>query len=78
MKTKDYYRTNNYNVDHSTFGGLIHASDFNTEYKKEPKKNEGSSVAAGIASDMRFDRMCEANAINRDKNRKYKKGLTNG
>lgn len=25
---KDFYKTENYNVDHSTFGGIIFPSDF--------------------------------------------------
>ena len=30
--TKTYYRTGNYEVDHSTFGGEIEIEDFNTYF----------------------------------------------
>ena len=29
---KEFYRTGNYKPDHTTFGGLICQSDFNTDY----------------------------------------------
>ena len=58
MKTKDFYRTNNYNVDHSTFGGEITIEDFNT-YSPN-KKRIGNQI--------------EANEFNKqkDEERKYR------
>lgn len=53
---------------HSTFGGLIYESDFNTCYKGV-KYNNGSNIAARIISDQKFDTLCKMNAMNRD-NRK--------
>ena len=55
---KEFYRTGNYKVDHTTFGGLICQSDFNTDYSGNTNTN-GSSVAARIASDLRFDESCK-------------------
>ena len=54
---KEFYRTGNYKVDHATFGGLIYQSDFNTDYSGN--STNGSSVAAKIASDWRFDESCK-------------------
>ena len=54
---KEFYRTGNYKVDHTTFGGLICQSDFNTDYSGN--STNGSSVAAKIASDWRFDESCK-------------------
>ena len=55
---KEFYRTGNYKVDHTTFGGLIYQSDFNTDYSGNANAN-GSVVAAKIASDWRFDESCK-------------------
>ena len=54
----EFYRTGNYKVDHTTFGGLICQSDFNTDYSGNTNAN-GSVVAAKIASDWRFDESCK-------------------
>ena len=54
---KEFYRTGNYKVDHATFGGLIYQSDFNTDYSGN--STNGSSIAAKIASDWRFDESCK-------------------
>ena len=54
---KEFYRTGNYKVDHTTFGGLICQSDFNTDYSGN--STNGSSIAAKIASDWRFDESCK-------------------
>ena len=48
--TKNYYKTEN----HNTFGGLIFASDFNTDYRGKDSQN-GSSIASRILSDWKFD-----------------------
>ena len=53
----EFYRTGNYKVDHTTFGGLICQSDFNTDYSGN--STNGSSIAAKIASDWRFDESCK-------------------
>ena len=55
---KEFYRTGNYKVDHTTFGGLIYQSDFNTDYSGNTNAN-GSVVASKIASDWRFDESCK-------------------
>ena len=51
-----------YRIDHTTFGGIIYASDFNTYYQKE--NIVGSKIAKRIMDDKRFDRQCR---------KKYKK-----
>ena len=55
---KEFYRTGNYKVDNTTFGGLIYQSDFNTDYSGNTNAN-GSVVASKIASDWRFDESCK-------------------
>ena len=47
---KEFYRTGNYKVDHTTFGGLICQSDFNTDYSGN--STNGSSIAS--KTDMCF------------------------
>ena len=54
---KEFYRTGNYKPDHTTFGGIICQSDFNTYYSGS--STNGSSVAARIVSDWRFDESCK-------------------
>ena len=54
----EFYRTGNYKVDHTTFGGTIYQSDFNTDYSGNTNAN-GSVVASKIASDWRFDESCK-------------------
>ncbi len=68
----DFYTTGNYNVDHSTFGGKIYLSDFETDYRGKDNNN-GSSIAQRIVSDLIFDEQCRKNIENRDKNKKYSK-----
>ena len=73
MKNRNYYTSSNC-TDHSTFGGLVCYSDFNTEYRKDASIF-GSSIAKDIISDWKFDEDCRKNALNRDENRdKDKKG----
>lgn len=55
---KEFYRTGNYSVDHTTYGGLIYASDFNCEYSGSSATN-GSVIADRIISDWRFDESCK-------------------
>lgn len=64
--TRNYYTTRNYEINHTTFGGLICESDFNTEFRKDNSKSkEGSSIASRIMSDWRFDEECRKNIENR-------------
>ncbi len=52
---------------HNTFGGIIYSSDFNTN-RKETSKGTGSSVAARILADKRFDEECKKNVERRQNN----------
>ena len=66
---RNYYATPSNYADHSTFGGIICASDFCTDY-------EGTrNIANRIASDWKFDECCKKNALNRDRTMNYKKGI---
>lgn len=58
--TETFYRTGSYKVDHTTFGGLICPSDFNTDYRGKDNTN-GSPIAKRIASDDKFDQQCRKN-----------------
>lgn len=49
-----------YRADHSTFGGLICPSDFNTDHRGKQTKN-GSAIARRIVSDQKFDLQCRKN-----------------
>ena len=69
--TRNYYRTGNYNVNHSTFGGIINFSDFCTDYNRSEKSK---SWAERIVSDWKFDEQCKKNTESRDRNKNYKKG----
>lgn len=55
-----YYRHNIMQTDHTTFGGVIYPSDFNTESNKKTRVN-GSLIASRIAQDARFDAECRKN-----------------
>ncbi len=68
----DFYRTGNYNVDHSTFGGLIFQSDFETDYRGKDNNN-GSAIAQRIVSDLKFDEQCRKNIENRERGKKHGK-----
>ena len=59
-------------TDHTTFGGLICYSDFNTEYRKDASES-GSSIAKDILSDWKFDQKCKKNIEDRDNRKSYKK-----
>lgn len=56
--TRNYYTTKNHKRNHTTFGGIICESDFNTEFRKDNSKN-GSSIASRIISDWKFDEQCK-------------------
>lgn len=53
-----------YEVDHTTFGGRIYLSDFETGYREKNNKR-GSTIAQRIASDKRFDEQCRKNIKNK-------------
>lgn len=50
-----FYRTETFNKEHIHFGGVIYLSDFNTEYR-EKDNIRGSSIAARIESDFRWEK----------------------
>ena len=70
--TETFYKTEIYRVDHSTFGGVICPSDFNTDYRGKPNTN-GSTVAKRIASDKKFDMQCRKNISSKQNNGGSKK-----
>ncbi len=49
-------------TDHTTFGGVIYPSDFNTESGGKPRAG-GSLTASRIARDFRFDAECRKNGL---------------
>ena len=53
-------------TDHSKFGGIIYASDFNTDRGRK-LNTDGSPIARRILSDQKFDRQCQ-NRIASDQN----------
>lgn len=69
---ESFYNTGIYRVDHSTFGGVICSSDFNTDYRGKDNTN-GSSIAHRIANDSKFDEQCKKNRENKERNRQYGK-----
>lgn len=50
-----YYRTGSYKVDHSTFGGVILASDYDTGH------SGSRNMAVRIAAAWNFDNQCRNN-----------------
>jgi len=62
----DFYRTERFNVDHSTFGGIISNYDFDGHPTM-------SDMASKIMSDLKFDWQCKKNIVNGGKNKKYGK-----
>ena len=65
--TRNYYRTGNYKLDHSTCGSVIYNYDFDGYVSM-------STMAESIISDWKFDEHCKKNAESRDKNKNHKKG----
>ena len=55
---KTYNRQSIMQTAHTTFGGIIYPSDFNTESRGKPRVN-GSLTANRIAQDFRFDEECK-------------------
>ena len=66
--TRNYYRTGNYKLDHSTCGSVIYNYDFEGYVSM-------TSMAERIISDWKFDEDCKKNTENRDRNKNYKKGV---
>lgn len=58
--TETYYRTGIHKVDHTTFGGIIYPSDYNTEIGRN-FNTKGSPIASRIISDKNFDNRCRKN-----------------
>ncbi|MCI8509028.1 MAG: hypothetical protein HFJ06_10765 [Lachnospiraceae bacterium] len=52
---KPFYKTKAFKADHTTYGGLIYPSDFNTDYRRKVNAN-GSAIASRIILDKKFDR----------------------
>lgn len=50
-------KTGKHQTDHRTFGGVIYASDFNTDCRKNNSAS-GSAIARRIVRDLAFDREC--------------------
>lgn len=65
--TNKFYRTGRVSVDHTTYGGELSLFDFEGHHTMQ-------SMANRIAADLRFDKMCKQNALNRDRNKKSQKG----
>ena len=53
--TRNYNTTETFDKEHIHFGGKIYPSDFNTDYRGKDNTN-GSSIAARIESDFRWER----------------------
>ena len=70
--TRNYYTTRNYEINHTTFGGIINFSDFCTDHNRSEKSK---SMAERIISDWKFDKQCKKNIENRDRNKNYNKGV---
>ena len=66
--TTTFYRTGNYKPDHSTCGSQIYNYDFDGYVSI-------TDMAERIMSDWKFDERCRKNALNRDRNKDYKKGV---
>ena len=68
MTENYYYRTENYKPDHSTCGSQIYNYDFDGYVSI-------SDMAERIISDWKFDEERRKDALNRDRNKNYKKGV---
>lgn len=66
--TEPFYRTALHKTDHTTFGGIIYPSDYNTDYNGKTVTG-GSIIARRIVSDKKFDQQCR-------KNEEYRKTVT--
>ena len=68
METTTFYRTGIYKPDHSTCGSQIYNYDFDGYVSI-------SDMAERIISDWKFDEERRKDALNRDRNKNYKKGV---
>lgn len=66
--TSNFYRTGNYKPDHFTCSSIIYNYDFDGYVSM-------SDMVERIISDWKFDNKCRKNALNRDRNKDYKKGV---
>ena len=66
--TRNYYTTENYKTGHSTCGSVIYNYDFDGYVSM-------SDMAERIISDWKFDEERRKDALNRDRNKNYKKGV---
>lgn len=66
--TSNFYRTRNYKPDHFTCSSIIYNYDFDGYVSI-------TSMAERIISDWKIDEKCRKNALNRDRNKDYKKGV---
>lgn len=66
--TRNHYRTENYKPNHSTCSSVIYNYDFDGYVSI-------TSMAERIISDWKIDEKCRKNALNRDRNKDYKKGV---
>ena len=58
--TETFYRTGTYKTNHTTVGGIIYPSDYNTDYRGRDN-TRGSAIAQRIISDRNFDYRCKKN-----------------
>lgn len=63
--TRNYYRTENYSHNHSTFGGEVYQYDFDGYTSIH-------TIANRIISDMKFDQYCKIQLLNNEKMKKQK------
>ena len=66
-ETRNYYTTPCNYADHTRFGGNV----YNYDYEGY---NNMSDIASRIISDWKFDERCKREAMNKDANKKFKKG----
>ena len=64
----NYYTTGNYKPDYSTCGSVIYNYDFYGYVTM-------ADMAERIISDWKFDEERRKDALNRDRNKDYKKGV---
>lgn len=62
--TETFNRYGIYEPDHTTFGGFIYPSDFDTNHTS-------GTIAKRIESDKRFDKQCRKNILNNKKQEEY-------
>lgn len=74
--TKPLYKTQFSKVNHSTFGGMIYHSDFNTEHRGKDNPH-GSAIARRIAYDNKFDEQCRNNIASRQNYERNKNAQKN-